>query len=135
MKISSLCRSAVCVSFLMLCILALASPRTGGYHLLKKIPLGSAPGSGEYFDYITFDATAHRVYLSHGTEVKVVDADTGAVVGAIFGMKKSHGIALVKELGRGFITDGEAGKVVIFDMASLKVIGEVKAEHDADSII
>jgi DNA-binding beta-propeller fold protein YncE len=134
MKLSGLSRFAVCLFFLF-GTLALASPPTGTYHLLKKVPLTAAPGGGEYFDYITVDAPGRRVYFSHGTEVKVVDADSGAVIGTISGLKRSHGIALVNELGKGFITDGDAGKVVIFDAASLKVTGEVKTEADADSII
>ena len=135
MKVPRLRHCVICLSFLLFGIFALAGPPTGGYHLLKKIPLGAAPGGGEYFDYLTVDAAARRVYVSHGTEVKVVDADSGAVVGAISGMKRCHGIALINELGKGFITDGDAGKVVIFDIASLKVTGEIKTEQDADSII
>jgi DNA-binding beta-propeller fold protein YncE len=113
----------------------LAFAATGGYHLVKKIPLGAAEGGGEYFDYITFDAAARRVYLSHGTEVEVLDADSGSVVGKISGLKRDHGVALVAELGRGFITDGDAGEVVIFDLKTLQTIGRVKAEADADSIV
>jgi hypothetical protein len=135
MKLSGLCGVAVCLSLLLLGILVSASPPAGSYHLLKKVPLGAAAGGGEYFDYLTFDAAARRVYLSHGTEVQVVDADSSAVVGIISGLKRCHGIALVNELGKGFITDGDAGKVVIFDMASLKVIGEVKTQPDSDAII
>jgi len=134
MKISGLGRFAGCVSVLLLGVFALASPPAGNYHLLKKVPLGAAPGGGEYFDYVTADAHGRRVYASHGTEVKVVDADSGAVVGTITGLKRCHGVALVEELGRGFISDG-TGKIVIFDVASLKVTGEVKGEEDADSII
>ena len=48
------------------------------------------------------------MYLSHGTEFLVVDADSGATVGKISGMKRSHGVALVPEVNRGFITDGGA---------------------------
>ena len=107
----------------------------GGYHLLQKIPFEAAAGGGEYFDYITFDAAARRVYLSHGTEVKVVDADSGRVVGNITGLKRDHGIALVPELGRGFISDGTTGQAVIFDLKTLKTIGHVKAAKDADSIL
>jgi YVTN family beta-propeller protein len=129
------CGFALCLFFLLLGNLALSNPPTSSYHLLEKIPLSAAPGGGEYFDYITVDAPARRVYLSHGTEVKVVDEDSGVVIGAISGLKRSHGIALVNELGKGFITDGDAGKVVIFDLTSLKVTGEVKTEPDADSII
>jgi len=134
MKIPGLGRFVSCLSFVLVGVLALASPPAGNYHLLKKVPLGAAPGGGEYFDYVTADAHARRVYASHGTEVKVVDADSGAVLGTIPGLKRCHGVALVEELGKGFISDG-TGKIVIFDTASLKVTGEVKGEEDADSII
>jgi len=112
----------------------LASPPSG-YHLFKKIPFGAAPGSIEYFDYITFDAATRRVYLSHGTEVKVLDADSGSVVGTVSDLKRCHGIVVLNDLGRGFITDGDAGQVVIFDLKTFKKVGEVKADADADSII
>ena len=114
---------------------ALAFQAKGGYHLLRKVSLGAAEGGGEYFDYITFDAAARRVYLSHGTEVKVLNADNDGVIGTITGLKRDHGVALVPELGRGFITDGDAGQVVIFDLNTLKLIGQVKADRDADSIL
>jgi hypothetical protein len=112
-----------------------ANPPQGGYHLLKKIQLGPAAGGGEYFDYLTFDASTRLVYLSHGTEFKVLNADSGAVVGPITGLKRCHGLALVNELGKGFITDGDSGTVVIFDLKTLKVTGEVKAAPDADAIL
>ncbi len=136
MKLSSLVRIAAGVSFILLGVYALATPPASGYHLLKKIPLAAAPGGGEYFDYITVDSDARRIYVSHGTEVQVLDADKWSVVGTIGGLKLCHGVALVKELGKGFITDGEAEKVVIFDIKSLKVTGEVKTDQpDTDSII
>src|SRR5260370_31844653 len=129
-------RLAGCLSLVLIGIIAVASPRAVHYHLLKKVPLGAAAGGGrEYFDYLTVDSYARRVYASHGTEVKVADADSGAVVGTIAGLKQCHGIVLVEELGKGFISDGGAAKTVIFDMASLKATGEVKGEEDADSII
>src|SRR3989454_10351207 len=127
-------RLALGLCLLLLGAYALAAPPSGHYHLLKKIPLGAAPGGGEYFDYITVDADARRVYLSHGTEVKVVDADSGDLVGTMAGFKRCHGVVLVKGVGKGFITDGDAAKVLIFDIATLKVTGEVKSEPDTDSI-
>src|SRR5712691_3387301 len=106
-----------------------------GYHLLKKYSFGAAEGAArEYFDYITVDSAARRVYLSHGTEIKVIDADSGALIGNITGLKQDHGVAVASEIGRGFITDGAEGKVVIFDLQSLKVTGEAKADKDADSV-
>ncbi len=107
-----------------------------GYHLLKKYSFGAAEGSTrEYFDYITVDSAARRVYLSHGTEIKVIDADSGALIANITGLKQDHGVAVASELGRGFITDGAQGTVIIFDLQTLKVTGEAKADKDADSIV
>ena len=117
-------------------VFALAMVEGAGYHQLKKLPLGAAAGSTrEYFDYITVDSSARRVYLSHGTEIKVLDADSGALVGNITGLQQDHGVAVAEEFGRGFITDGGQAKVVIFDLKSLKTIGEAKAGKDADSIV
>jgi DNA-binding beta-propeller fold protein YncE len=123
------------VSFALLAVLAQASSPGPGYHLIKKIPLGAAAGGGEYFDYVSMDVGARRVYLSHGTEVKVLDADNFSVVGTISGLKRCHGIALVTELGKGFITDGDAASVLMFDIQSLKVTGEIKSYPDTDSIV
>ncbi|SPE38636.1 YVTN beta-propeller repeat-containing protein [Candidatus Sulfopaludibacter sp. SbA6] len=135
MKRSRLVLVAVGSCFLLAAAYVFGFQPAGGYHLLKKIPFGAAEGGGEYFDYITFDAAARRVYLSHGTEVKVVDADSGSLLGNITGLKRDHGVALVPESGRGFISDGDLGQAVIFDTNTLKTVGQVKADRDADSIL
>jgi YVTN family beta-propeller protein len=114
----------------------LATTANGGYHLLNKYTFGAAEGSTrEYFDYITVDSSARRVYLSHGTEIRVIDADTGTLIGNIAGLKQDHGVALAHEFGRGFISDGAEGKVVIFDLKTLKRTGETKADKDADCVL
>jgi DNA-binding beta-propeller fold protein YncE len=124
------------VLLILLSTFPLLIAATGGYHLLKKYPFGAAEGSTrEYFDYITVDSAARRVYLSHGTEIKVIDADSGALIGNISGLKQDHGVALAGEFGRGYISDGGQGKVIFFDLKSLKVTGEAKADKDADSIL
>src|ERR1700682_6172374 len=130
MKRSTVARVALGSCLLLLCAYVVAF-QGGAYHLLKKIPLGAAEGGGEYFDYITFDAATRRVYLSHGTEVKVLDADSGSVVGPSTGLKRDHGLALFPELGREFITDADANQVVMFDLKSLKARGQIKGEADA----
>ena len=137
MKLSSgLGRLATGVSVLLAGAFALAIAATGGYHLVAKYPLGAAEGSTrEYFDYITVDSSARRVYLSHGTEIKVIDADNGSLIGNITGLKQDHGVAIAQEFSRGFISDGAQGKVIIFDLKTLKVIGEAKADNDADSVV
>jgi len=119
----------------VLCALAISAVAGDSYHLAHTYTFGAAPGGREYFDYITVDPAARRVYLSHGTEVLVVNADSGALEGKIPGLKLCHGVALVPDQGRGFITDGEQGKIVIFDLKTLTVVGDVTAAADADSIL
>src|SRR5215469_3431790 len=136
MKPSRLRQNVVCSPLVVLGIATVLVAATNNYHQLKKYTFGPAEGSTrEYFDYITVDSPARRVYLSHGTEIKVLDADNGALVGNITGLKQDHGVAVATEFGRGFITDGGQGKVVIFDLKTLKTVGEAKADKDADSIV
>jgi YVTN family beta-propeller protein len=129
-------RLAAVAIFILFGYFSLAIAAMGGYHLLKKYSFGAAEGSTrEYFDYITVDSSARRVYLSHGTEIKVIDADSGSLIGNITGLKLDHGVAVAKEFGRGFISDGAQGKVIIFDLATLQVTGEAKADSDADCVL
>src|SRR5271169_6276313 len=110
MKFSTYARLALVFSIVLFAAYALAASPAEGYHLLKKVFFGAAPGIGstsEYFDYVNVDSAARRVYLSHGTEFIVVNADTGATIGTVTGdWKRVHGSALVPELNRGYITDG-----------------------------
>src|SRR5262249_14822560 len=122
MKRSDLKRFCLTVALVLAAAYIAAAP-PGTYHLIKKIPLGAAPGGTEYFDYITFDPSTRRVYLSHGTEVKVLEADSGNVLGTVTGLKRDHGVVALNELGRGFITDGEAREVVVFDLKTFKITG------------
>jgi DNA-binding beta-propeller fold protein YncE len=117
-------------------------PAATGYHLLKTVSLPPAAGGREYYDYISVDAEARRVYVSHGTEVVVLNADDYSVVGKIEGLSHCHGIAVAKDLGKGFITDGDGKpsatvqEVVIFDLKTLKVTGRVKTDQlDTDAIV
>ena len=136
MKVLSTGRLVIFSLTLSLVALIDAQPPRVGYHLVKTYNFGPAEGStSEYFDYITVDSSARRVYLSHGTEIKVIDADGGVLVGNITGLRVSHGVALATEFDRGFISDGLQGKVIIFDLKTLQVVGEAKAAPDADCVL
>jgi DNA-binding beta-propeller fold protein YncE len=104
-----------CSAALLLNALTLSAQN---YVLDKTIAL---PGNGGY-DYVFIDQLNHRLYASHGTAVNVVDLQTEKVIGTISGMKGVHGIAVVNDLNRGFITDGKANAVVAFDINTLKII-------------
>lgn len=85
-------------------------------------------------DYITLDGQNHLLYVPRSTHTMVIDANSGKTIADIPGQKHNHGVALVPEAGRGFITDGE-GSVVIFDLKTNAVLGTLKARPDADGII
>jgi DNA-binding beta-propeller fold protein YncE len=136
MKSNGLARLASVLLLILLGSFSLMMAAPNKYRLLQKYTFGAAEGSTrEYFDYITVDSAARRVYLSHGTEVIVIDADSGALIGKITGLKVVHGVAVASEFGRGFISDGEQGKAIIFDLKTLKVIGEADTDKDADCVI
>ncbi len=110
----------------------MATPAVPGYHITKTVPLG-AP---DRWDYVVFDPVLNRIYVSHSEKVTVVDATSGAIVGQIEGFSgRTHGIASVHALGKGYTDDGEAGMAVSFDLKTLKVINRIKAEPDADGIV
>lgn len=109
---------------------AVAAPE--GYKLLKTVPV---PGDGGW-DYLIVDEAGRRVYVSHGTQVDVLDADTYEVKGQVADTKKGvHGIALAPDLGRGFTSNGRADTVTIFDLKTLKNLGDVKTGKNPDAII
>jgi YVTN family beta-propeller protein len=101
------------------------------YSVTKKIPI---PGTGSW-DYLTVDAAARRLYVSHGTQVEVLDVDSGAIVGSIPKTPGVHGIAIAADLGRGFVSNGQSSTVTIFDLKTLKPIAEVPVGKKPDAII
>jgi YVTN family beta-propeller protein len=108
-----------------------ASGSDGGYALVKKIPI---PGQGG-FDYLTVDEAARRLYVSHGTQVEVLDIDSLSLVGNVAKTLGVHGIAVAPELGRGFVSNGQTANVTIFDLKTLKPIAEVPTGQKPDAII
>jgi len=109
-----------------------ASPAgASSYRVTKTIPVGGDEG----WDYLTVDSAARRVYVSHGSHVVVLDADSGAAVGDIPDTQGVHGIAIAADLGRGFTSNGRANTATIFDLKTLKTIGTVKTGANPDAII
>ncbi|HTT24471.1 MAG TPA: hypothetical protein VMG82_36470 [Candidatus Sulfotelmatobacter sp.] len=103
-----------------------------GYHVAQTYKIGGEGG----WDYLTADANARRLYISRGTHVIVLDLDSGKTVGDIPDTQGVHGIALAPDLGRGFTSNGREGTVTIFDLQTLKPIGEkVKVGDNPDAIL
>jgi YVTN family beta-propeller protein len=116
---------------LSICLVAAPAPSDAGYSVSKKIPI---PGQGSW-DYLTVDEAARRLYVSHGTQVEVLDIDSGAIVGNIPNTDGVHGVAIASDLGRGFTSNGKSSTVTIFDLKTLKAIGSVPTGKKPDAII
>src|SRR4051794_36014765 len=82
-----------------------------GYKVETRYPV---PGAGG-FDYISIDSAARRLYVSHSTEVNVVDADNGKLIGTITDTPGVHGAAIAPEFKHGFTSNGREHKVSMFD--------------------
>jgi YVTN family beta-propeller protein len=113
----------------LVCTSALAA--TVNYQLLKRV---TVPGAGGW-DYLTVDDAARRIYISHATQVDVLDADSFALVGTIPNTLGVHGIAIASEAGRGYISAGKSDAVVPFDLKTLKPLPEIKVGKKPDAII
>lgn len=110
---------------------AASAQTTPSYHVTKTVALG-AP---DRWDYLVYDAPSHRLYVSHGDRVTVLDGQDGKLLGNIEGMPGgSHGIGIVSATGKGYTDDGKAGEAVAFDLKTLKTGKRIKAEDDADGI-
>jgi DNA-binding beta-propeller fold protein YncE len=122
-------RTAVATVGIFACTaIVLAAPT--GYHITGEIQIGGEGG----WDYLTADAAARRLYVSHATHVVVVDLDSNKVVGDIPDTPGVHGIAIADDLGKGFVSNGRGNNVTIFDLKTLKTTGTVATGENPDSI-
>ncbi len=101
------------------------------YSVLTQWKIGGEGG----WDYLTSDPAAHRLYVTHGPRVEVLDSDTGKVVGSITGLKGTHGVALDDTGKYGYVSDGGANAVVVFDRSSLATVASIPAGTNPDGIV
>jgi DNA-binding beta-propeller fold protein YncE len=112
-------------TLLLLCVsaVAMATPAVGAYRLLQTIPIPGDDG----WDHPTVDTVARRLYVTHGTHVAVIDIDSGKLLGTIDNTPGVHFTVIDPELDRGFISNGGAASLTIFDAKTLATVGQVKS--------
>jgi YVTN family beta-propeller protein len=127
--LSSLAAAAACLAPLVPALSIAAE--TPAYHVVQTVKLG-AP---DRWDYLVFDPSSHRVFVSHGDRVSVVDGRDGAIVGTIEGMPGGpHGFGISPAAGKGYTQDREARVAVAFDLRTLKPGKRIPVDEDADAI-
>ena len=115
----------------LLLLTSLASLAQKPYSVLSQWKIGGEGG----WDYLTSDAPAHRLYVTHGPRVEVLDTDSGKVVGSITGLKGTHGVALDDDGKYGYVSDGGANAVVVFDRTTFATVASIPAGTNPDGIV
>jgi DNA-binding beta-propeller fold protein YncE len=99
------------------------------YHLIKKTVIGGQGG----WDYLAVDEKARKLYVSHNTQVEVLNADTHEKIGVIGSLEGVHGIILIPKAGRGITTNGRNNTVTLFDLKTLKKISDLPTGKNPDA--
>lgn len=120
--------SLVAIVALVAAAVAASAP---GYHIVNTWKLGGEGG----WDYLKVDSDARRLYISRATKVVVIDADSGKPVGEIADTPGVHGIAIAREFGKGFTSNGREDMVSVFELDSLKTLNKVKVGNRPDAIL
>ena len=124
-------RLAPIASLTLALTLAAAAPAQT-WSVAKTYPIG---GEGAW-DYLTVDAASHRLFVPRTTHTQIIDEDSGKVLGDVPGQKGAHGVAVVPQLNRGFITDGGGtGAIIVFDLKTYATLGRIPTVPDTDGII
>jgi YVTN family beta-propeller protein len=115
----------ICLS---LCGLALAQK----YVVTNKIAF---PGNQTYWDYLTVDSPNRLLYVTRGNEVMILNLDSGKELARIPNLKRAHGVALVHEFHKGFVSDGGENEVIVFDLVSNAVTNRIKVGQAPDAVL
>jgi DNA-binding beta-propeller fold protein YncE len=108
-----------------------AAAGPSGYHLLKSMSIRGGP----FWDYMTDQPLTHRLFITAGNHVLVLNTQTDKIIGNMGGMTGVHCVVLAPEFNRGFVTDGRAHKLWIFNLRTLKVIGSAPTDPDSDGAV
>jgi DNA-binding beta-propeller fold protein YncE len=111
-------------------VIALLFQGGTGYQVTGRYAIGGVGG----FDYITIDSSARRLYVSHSTQVEVLDADSGKIVGTIPDTPGVHGAAIASAFKHGFTSNGRENKVSMFDSTTLALIKKIDVGKGPDGI-
>jgi YVTN family beta-propeller protein len=124
---------AIRIGFVLLATNAgMAAAANGAdYKVIKTWKLGGDGG----WDYLTVDSDGHRLFIARATRVMVIDTESGKQVGEIPDTPRVHGVALVPDLGRGFISNGGEDTVSVFDMKTLALQKKIKVGNGPDAIV
>lgn len=112
-------------------LLSLPAVAQKQYKLVDTVKLGGEGG----WDYLTYEQGAHRLFITRGTHVMVIDTTTLKQIGDIPDLSGIHGVALAPAMNKGFVSNGGDDSVTVFDLKTLKVTDKIKVGGRPDAIL
>jgi DNA-binding beta-propeller fold protein YncE len=116
--------------FLCLAVQTGRTQNNSGFLLTKTFKIGSPGG----WDYIAVGPD-RKLYVSHATQVNILDQQSGDSVGVIPNTAGVHGIAFVESLRKGFTSNGRTNNVTVFDLATAAVLQQIPTGQNPDAIL
>jgi YVTN family beta-propeller protein len=102
-----------------------------GLQVIKTFHIASGGG----WDYLAVSPVSNSLYVSHGTQVNILDKNTGDSIGVIPNTIGVHGIAFAPEFGKGFTSNGRLNNVTVFDIKTNKILDSIKTGENPDAIM
>ena len=98
-----------------------AQAQKSEYKLAKTIQLTNDGG----WDYLTVDEVNQKLFVSHSSQVNIVDLKTGAQVAVVPSTEGVHGIAIANDLNKAFISCGKDSSVSVIDLTTFKLVAKI----------
>ncbi len=117
--------------FMLATCFSLTIQAQSGYHVIQTFHIAGLGG----WDYPAIEPGSGHLYLSHATQVNILDKNTGDSLGIIPNTTGIHGIAFVPALGKGYTSNGRLNNVTVFDLKNFKVLGQVATGKNPDWIL
>jgi YVTN family beta-propeller protein len=118
-------------AFAGLALISAAMAAPPKFAVIHRFPISGDEG----WDYLTVDSASHRLFVSRGSRVAVLDVDSGKQIGEIPNQQGVHGVAIDIKLGKGYISNGRGNSVTVFDLKSYAVLKSIPTGQNPDAII
>ncbi len=121
----------VTLTLIFIAIITSYAQSKTGLHVINTFHIASAGG----WDYLEIGPVNDWLYVSHGTQVNILNKKNGDSVGIIENATGIHGIAFDVANGKGYTSNGRLNNVYVFDMHSNKILATIATGQNPDAIM
>ncbi len=116
--------------FLTSCAFSYTASAQSHAKLINTFRIQSSGG----WDYLIPNPKTNKLYVSHGSQVNVLDKNTGDSLGVITNTIGVHGIAFINALGKGYTSNGKLNNISVFDLKTNQVLSQIATGENPDAI-